>query len=166
MILYLARHAEAAPVDAGIQRDSDRPLTPRGEEDARTLGGTLLKLRADIGLIVTSPLVRAVQTAEEISRQLPNGPEVRRWDILAPGFRPRQLFNDLFALGESAQCLVVGHQPDLGMLLAYLLDVPVHGCVALPPGGAAKIIIGSGNPPADAHLEWLLTPQLMRALAV
>jgi phosphohistidine phosphatase len=165
MILYLVRHGEAVPSGGGILRDADRPLTGRGEEDARQLGRFLARNGSGVSAIVSSPLHRAQQTSSMIREALPGAPDVTVSENIAPGFRPRALFDELFRMGESATVICVGHQPDMGNFIAYLIDVPAHGAVAMPTGAIARVAVGGGNPPADAQLEWLLTPALLRGLA-
>lgn len=165
MILYLVRHGEALPVGGKILRDADRPLSGRGEEDARLLGRFLARTASGISAIVSSPLLRAQQTSGLIRESLAGSPEVTVSDTLAPGFRSRTLYEELLRKGEAATVVCVGHQPDLGNFIAYLIDVPAHGAMAMPTGAIARIAVGGGNPPADAQIEWLLTPALLRGLA-
>jgi phosphohistidine phosphatase len=166
MNIYLVRHGEAGPSGGTVLRDADRRLTSRGEDDARLIGRVLARAKSNVTVLLSSPLTRALQTAELIGSAFPGMPAVRPTENLSPGFRSRSLFDELVALGETADVVVVGHQPDLGNFIAYLMDVPAHGAVALPTGAAAKVVVGGGNPPADAHLEWLVTPSLLRGLGL
>jgi phosphohistidine phosphatase len=165
MILYLVRHAEALPAGGSILRDADRPLSGRGEEDARLLGRFLSRTAPVISAILSSPLLRAQQTSGLIRAAIGGAPAVTVSENIAPGFRSRTLYGELLTKGESATIVCVGHQPDLGNLIAYLIDVPAHGAVAMPTAAIARVVVEGGNPPADAQLEWLLTPALLRGLA-
>ena len=164
MNLYVVRHCEAAPVGAGVVRDADRPLSGRGEEDARALGRLLATVSPEISVILSSPLLRARRTAELISGAFGSPPTLRVSENLAPGFRPKSFLEEAARGGPDAAVLVVGHQPDMSHLIAYVIDVPAHGGIAFPAGAAAKLVLGTGNPPAEAHLEWLMPPLIARTL--
>lgn len=104
MRLHLCRHAEAAPGEP----DELRELTPLGVEQAQELGARLAELVDPPQLVVTSPLLRARQTAAEIGRAL--GAPVRLDEELAPGATVDSLLRALD--GEQGPVAVVGHQPD------------------------------------------------------
>jgi phosphohistidine phosphatase len=166
MNLTLVRHGEAVPVGGGVPGDADRPLTPRGEEDARLLGRFLARTGGGISALLSSPLLRARQTAELIRAALPGAPAVLVTENLAPGFRSRALYDEVARFGDAGNVVCVGHQPDMGNFLAYLIDVPAHGAVAMPTGAAARVVAGEGNPPAEAQLEWVVTPALLRGFGM
>jgi phosphohistidine phosphatase len=166
VILYLIRHGEALPSGGSILSDADRPLSGRGEEDARMLGRLLSRTAPAISAILSSPLLRAQQTSGLIREALAGVPAVTVSEHLAPGFRSRTLYEELLRNGESATIVCVGHQPDIGNFIAYLIDVPPHGAVAMPAGAIARVAVGGGNPPEDSQLEWLLTPALLRGLTL
>ena len=110
MRLYLVRHAKAAPGDP----DQLRPLTPEGREQARLLADRLADERPDA--IVTSPLLRARETADVLARAC--GLEAEPDERLAPGatsIDARQA-----AAGHGERVVLVGHQPDLGRIAAAL----------------------------------------------
>ncbi len=120
MRLLIVRHAEAAPGEP----DELRPLTPAGRERARALGQ---RLRADgfaPDAVVTSPLLRARETAAALDL---GEPAVD--DRLAPGASPDDLRDA--ATGRGATVLVVGHQPDCGRAVLELAGVEVP----FPPAG-------------------------------
>ena len=128
MRLYLVRHAKAAPGEP----DELRELTPAGEERARALG---MKLAADgvrPAVILTSPLLRARQTADELGRALATPVEID--ERLAPGATAEGVLEAVGGRGEVV--LTVGHQPDCGAIAAELTggpppDFPTAGVVAV-----------------------------------
>jgi phosphohistidine phosphatase len=130
--LYLVRHAKAAPGEP----DELRELTPAGEERAREVG---MKLAADgvrPDVILTSPLVRARQTADELGRAL--GTPVEVDERLAPGATAAGVREAVAGRGEVV--MTVGHQPDCGVIAAELTggpppDFPAAGVVAIELGG-------------------------------
>ena len=70
MNLYIARHAEALALGGTIVRDADRRLSPRGEDDAALMGRALARLDPDVDIIVTSPLVRSIETGEIVVSEI------------------------------------------------------------------------------------------------
>jgi phosphohistidine phosphatase len=110
--LVIVRHAEAASGEP----DELRPLTPEGRRTARALGQRL----ADEGLhpdaVLTSPLLRARETAQELAR--PAGLEAELDDWLAPGATPESVRAAAGGRGETV--IVVGHQPDCSRIAAAL----------------------------------------------
>ena len=116
MRLYLVRHADAA---AG-EPDELRPLTPRGRQQARELGARLAAEGAGGVAVLTSPLLRARETAEEIARALGTTPEAD--ERLGPGATATGVRAAVAAHGESV--VAVGHQPDCGRVAAELTGGP------------------------------------------
>jgi phosphohistidine phosphatase len=110
--LFLVRHAEAAPGEP----DDLRPLTPRGRDQARALAERLAadELRPDA--VLSSPLLRARETAEELARAL--GIRAEPDERLAPGATAGDV--RAAAVGRGDTVLVVGHQPDCGEIVAAL----------------------------------------------
>jgi phosphohistidine phosphatase len=117
--LVLVRHAEAAPGEP----DELRPLTPRGREQSRELVERLPRPDA----VLTSPLLRARETAALLAR--PHGLEAEPDERLAPGASDTDVLEAIEGRGETV--VVVGHQPDCGIVAARL----GAGEVRFPPGG-------------------------------
>ncbi len=163
MILYLTRHAEAAKVGGTITRDADRPLTDHGRDDARLMGAALSRLDPNIAAIITSPLVRAVQTGEIISQAVAGRPAVQTSNAIVPGFRPKRLLEEIIPLGAGKSLVAVGHQPDLSAFIAYLVADQSPAAVAMAPCAVAKLSIADDDPSSGAQLLWLLTPEVVRS---
>jgi phosphohistidine phosphatase SixA len=108
--LFLVRHAHAAPGDP----DSLRPLSSEGREQARALGERLAAASPDA--VVTSPLLRARETADAIARAA--GVQVRSDERLAPGAAADDVAAAVAGAGETV--VVVGHQPDCSEIAAAL----------------------------------------------
>jgi len=124
--LYLVRHAKAAPGDP----DELRPLTAEGREQARLLAGRLAAEQPEA--VVTSPLLRARETAELLARAC--GLQAEPDDRLAPGATPDEV--RATAAGRGERVVVVGHQPDLGRVVAALTGGTEP---PFPPAGMAVI---------------------------
>ncbi|MCL4290761.1 MAG: phosphohistidine phosphatase SixA [Thermoleophilia bacterium] len=119
MQVVLVRHAEAAPG----QPDELRPLTPHGREQARELGGRLRREGARIDLVLTSPLLRALETGRLVAREL--GASVRVAEELAPGATTDALVRAVRDAAPAGEAVVaVGHQPDCGRIAAALTGEP------------------------------------------
>ena len=128
MRLYLVRHAEAA---AG-NPDALRPLTANGRNQARALAARLRASGALPDAIVTSPLLRARETAALLAREL--GAEVVADEGLAPGATPETVARAVAGRGETV--VVVGHQPDCSRIAAALTGEPEP---PFPPAGSLAI---------------------------
>lgn len=164
MNLYIIRHCEAAPVGGPVKRDNDRPLTARGEEDARLMGEALAALDGSIGLFLTSPVTRALQTSQIVASQIPGAAAVTPSTNLSPGFRPKALLADLAAAPAGKNIVLVGHQPDLGELIALLIADNAPAAIAFSPGAAAGLSFDPARGAREATLHWLLTPESLRRL--
>jgi len=126
--LYLVRHAEAAPGDP----DELRQLTALGKAQARALGELLRDEGLQADAILTSPLLRARETGEELARQL--GTKAEPDERLAPGADAEHVRAAVEGRGENV--VAVGHQPDCGQIAAELAGGPEP---AFPAGGLVVI---------------------------
>lgn len=120
MVLYLLRHAEAENIAAS---DFQRRLTPKGEKQAARLGRFCNREGIIPEVILSSPVLRARQTAEGVASFLSEVPcHEAPW--AACGMSPEQALGELGAYAKFSSILLVGHQPDLGFLAAALLGLP------------------------------------------
>jgi phosphohistidine phosphatase len=134
MLVFLVRHAHAEKGDP----DELRPLSERGRHEARALAKQLAGHAARPSLVVTSPLLRARQTAEAIAGEA--GVELRVDERLAPGADAEQLRRAVE--NEPGPVAVVGHQPDCSEI-AFELTGRDPG---FPTGGVAEIELLDGGP--------------------
>lgn len=136
--LWLLRHGDAEPHDA--RPDPDRRLTERGERQARAAGQALVRLNANIGVVLTSPKLRALATAQLAAGAWDAEPEV--YEPLAEGFDGRDALEALARVDGDGRLLVVGHEPDLSQVVADLAG----GRIDLKKGGLAALRIeGAGG---------------------
>lgn len=139
MRVILVRHAEAVPEeDAGSDRD--RWLSMRGREMARGLARLLREQDVVPETIVASPLPRAVQTAELLAAGLDFLGSIEAWRCLEPGAQPRVAANQI--AGRGGIVMVVGHEPSISMLGAYLAGRP-----AFPTFRTAQACVLDGATP-------------------
>lgn len=121
MRIYLVRHGDAVPEDeAGSDRD--RWLSSKGREGARILGKLLREQKVEVDAILSSPLPRAVQTAELLANSLDYLGVIASRRCFEPAAQPRVAADELRIHGESV--LVVTHEPHISSLGAYLLGIP------------------------------------------
>jgi phosphohistidine phosphatase len=148
MKLYLLRHGKADWPDwpDWTGSDDERPLTAEGIDDMRLVGAGLKRLKIEPALILTSPLPRAVQTAEIAAKAL--GIPMKQAADLAPGFERRKLTPLLAA--NAGDLMLVGHEPDFSRLIRSLTG----GRVKLSRAAIACIETGDELP--DSRLLWLL----------
>ncbi len=159
--LYLLRHGIAVPHGDPAYRDDDRPLTPKGEARIRTLAKGLIKLGVEVDRVVTSPLPRAVRTAEIVTKGLDIADRLEVDDALRSGVSPESVRDWLDARPEDS-LMIVGHNPTFSDLLALLLGASVAATpFELGKGGLAALEAIS---PRSYQLKWLASPGLFRRL--
>lgn len=146
MQIYLVRHGDAVPEeDAGSDRD--RWLSARGREAARILGRLLREQRVEPDAIVCSPLPRAVQTAELLAATIDFLAPIVSLRSLEPAAQPRIAANAIANAGGSV--IVVGHEPSISSLGAFLLGRP-----SFPPFRTAQCCaIENGKPTFTARAD-------------
>jgi phosphohistidine phosphatase len=153
MELILLRHGKAQ--ETSKRGDDARELVAKGREQARRAGKLLLHAKALPELVLTSPLTRAKQTADEFceAAEMP-GPIVQGW--LACGMGPETALRELSGFSEFERVAIVGHEPDLSSLIEYLLGVSA-GSVRMKKGALACVSI---HPPARfGTLRYLIPPR-------
>lgn len=164
MKVIFLRHAEAEAAGAGAGGDEGRELTRQGRRDAKIAAVALQRLGEVVDVILTSPLVRARQTAEIAAKVL--GAEVREEESLTPSGDAKKLRARLQALGEDGQqnILVVGHNPSMEGMLSIYICGSTQAEIRLGKASAAGIelpLAGEGK----AQLEWLLKRKQLAMVA-
>lgn len=168
MEIYVIRHGIAEPLGTGVEfSDEKRSLTEEGRSRMRDVVKGLKKLGVQLDLIFTSPLVRAVQTAEILAGPLGiSKKEIHQTPALAPGALVEQLFAEIKNRAGAESIAVVGHQPDLGQLISRI--VQGDGCllsIQLKKGSICCINVSETVPVLRGELMWVLTPRQLRMLA-
>jgi len=163
--LYVMRHGLA--VNRGSVRfadDAQRPLEPEGKEKMREITEGLKRLGFDVDWIVSSPLVRAVETAEIVAASLPASGPVEVCDALRPGGSSEDVLAYLAKRPNRTRVLLVGHEPDLSDLAARLIGAGSHANLAFKKGGCCLIRFDEFPPRNPGQLVWWLTPRVLRKL--
>jgi phosphohistidine phosphatase len=167
MRLSLLRHGIAA--DRGrlkYENDSERPLTPKGERQMRRIAQGLQASGLSYDLILSSPYLRAKQTADIVAQALSAPEGVLLADALTPERNPRQLIEALRTdYHEQQDILVVGHEPYLSRLISTLLTGGPNLSVVLKRGGLCALDVESLRFGRCATLISLLVPRQLRRLA-
>ena len=167
MDLYILRHGIATERGtAGYERDFERPLTPDGEKKVRRISKAMLRLELMFDLIVSSPYVRARETAEIVAATLSLTKQLDFRDSLGADGDPRELIAELTKLKpEPNRLLLVGHEPSLSTIASLLISGSPKPCLVLKKAGFCKLTVESLRVGRCAQLEWLLTPRQMLLMA-
>jgi phosphohistidine phosphatase len=154
MELVLMRHGKAENFNP--EGDFQRALVEKGREQARRAARTLKAAGLLPEIVLTSPLIRARQTADEFCQtaNMP-GPVIQSW--LASGMAPETAMAELQAFGDFKRIAIVGHEPDFSILVEWVLGV-TGGGVEFKKGAIACLRI---TPPARfGNLAYLVPPKL------
>ena len=167
MNLYVLRHGIAVdPGSPEFPNDADRPLTPKGERKLQQITEAMLALELSFDLILSSPYVRARQTAEIVAEAFGARRKLEFSDALTPAGSPKKLIEFLNGLRPSPEdVLLSGHEPYLSGLISLLLSGAPGLSVVMKKGGLCKLGVEQLKPGRCARLEWLLTPKQMALMA-
>jgi phosphohistidine phosphatase len=166
MNLYLLRHGIAvAKDDPKITTDEERPLTKKGVKRMRKAAKGLRALKIDFDRILTSPLVRARETAEIVARAAKLEKRLEEIHELAPQTPVEELVSSLAAYRESENILLVGHEPLLSETASFLLTKEKSVRMQLKKGGVCCMEIATLPAESTAMLQWMMTPRQLRMLA-
>ena len=158
MKLYLVRHAIA---EAGIpnhEDDSLRPLTEKGREKMKKIANTLKTLDVEPDLIVSSPYLRASQTASILAKIFKYKEVIAYSDSLVPMSEPNDMIGEINEKYSVDELMLVGHEPNLSSLASYLLNGGFF--INLKKGGVICLSVDDLQNGRKAVLEWLITPKI------
>jgi len=164
MRLYLVRHGLAVDrTDPKCPSEAERHLTPEGVEKTKRVAEGMSALGISGDVFISSPYLRALQTAEIFADALGFPTEkILRTEALLPGANPEMLFRELVKLKEAKETFCFGHAPHLDEALAFALGVR-HAITALKKAGVACLDLEQVSPPA-ARIVWLCPPKILRRL--
>jgi phosphohistidine phosphatase len=163
MRLVLFRHGPAGVRDAARwPDDGKRPLTSKGVLKTRKAARGLAHTEKGISLVLTSPLVRAEQTAQLLREALGEKAKLVTLADLAPGGSNRAVIAHLAELPQSRSVALVGHEPGLGKLTALLaMGSGTTGEIKLKKAGAAALRFDGPARAGGGDLAWLLPRRLL-----
>ncbi len=160
--LYLLRHGPAVEPGTPGFADDERPLTADGRKKVRRVARGLARLRLEVDRIVTSPLPRALVTAEIVAEELDVEDLLARDDALLARASAESVRGWLAGRAEG-RLMLVGHNPWISELVGLLLTgrADVEVCELAKPG----LAVLSRQFDGSWRLEWLARPRLLRKLA-
>jgi phosphohistidine phosphatase len=163
--LYLLRHGPAMEREQFRGRDDSlRPLTPEGRTRMRDAARGMRVLGLSFDLILSSPYVRAHDTADLVAKIFTSRRYLKLTKLLTPEANPEELIRHLATLPRPHSVLLVGHEPHLSKLLAKLLGVRKPSPLKLRKGALCLLTIKRLRQGACARLEGLLTARHLARL--
>jgi phosphohistidine phosphatase len=167
MNLYFLRHAKAAARDSTqFPDDTLRPLIPEGEKRMRRGATAMREMELSFDLILSSPWLRAKQTAQIVADVLEAQKKLHFSDALKGDAAPELIIAELRATHRKLDSvLVVGHEPHLSSAISLLLlgneSLPFH----FRKGGLCKLTVDWQGKKPTAILDWALTPKQLNGMA-
>ncbi len=158
MELYIFRHGIAEDAVAG-QSDAERALTDLGKKKTAEVVRTARRGGVDPSLIISSPYLRAIQTARIAADEFGYRDEVLRTEALVPHGTPEDVWSELRDYGDERAILLAGHEPLLSQLVAWLLAAPALR-VDMKKAAMVRIDLESFGPAPQGTLRWMITPKL------
>ena len=167
MNLFLLRHGIAVEHGtAGYERDADRPLTPKGESRVGRIADAMEAMGLTFDLILSSPYVRARQTAEIVAEVLGLKKKLEFSESLTPDGDDQALVALLNKIApQPKSVLLVSHEPFLSGLVSKLTTGDGRIAIDFKKGGLCKLEVEVLRPGRCATLAWLLTPRQMGLMA-
>jgi len=159
MKLYLVRHAIAEDAN-GSEGDSLRPLTEKGREKMRRIADGIKELGVFPDLIVSSPYIRASQTASVLAKELGYKEEIAYSDFLMPMAEPDDMIGEINEKFSVEELMLVGHEPNLSSLASVLLAGTPNLSINFKKGGVCCLSVDDLHYDRIATLEWLVTPKI------
>jgi phosphohistidine phosphatase len=160
MNLYLMRHADAGLPRGNPALDAKRALIKDGKEQCMLMGRLLGTLKVQVDVIVSSPLKRALQTAQFVGTELGYDAKVEIHPALAPGASYADFQQMLATYADREDVLVVGHNPNLFQFLGRVITGNGGAGVRMRKGSVARIDMDK-HPPL---LQWLIDPRMARSI--
>ena len=160
--LYLIRHAVAEERGDEWPDDAKRPLSDDGASRMRKAARGLDRLGVTLDVVVTSPLVRAKQTAELVAAAMNPRPPIATAESLAPGGTYQEVVTDLEKQSRRTRIAIVGHEPGIGEFAARLIGS--RHSLEFKKGAVCRIDVDALPPSGPGDMRWLLTPKILRSI--
>jgi phosphohistidine phosphatase len=160
--LYLIRHGIAEERGEAWPDDTKRPLTDRGIARLKKEARALARLGVTLDVVLTSPLVRARQTADAVASTFDPRPPIVAIESLSPGGTYQALLGDLERQTRRSRMALVGHEPSLGELAARMIGS--RHPLEFKKGAVCRIDFGTIPPAGPGALRWFITPKILRTL--
>ena len=161
MEIYFLRHANAGEQKLNPAKDEQRPLDKLGIEQSHVVGRALAALKLKLDAIISSPLVRAHQTASIVADEIGHREAIITNNALRPDSTYQQFEQLLAHYGDKEAILIVGHRPSQTEFLNRLVAGGDAGPIDFKKGAIARVDREGSQP---AVLKWLMPPKLVRAI--
>lgn len=162
MKLYLLRHGDAGEAGDPKVKDSERALTPKGIQRTKQLAEALGQMEISFDVILSSPLVRARETAEIIARGLKFAGKVELTEALTPFGSMENTVHQLSTLRPVPKnVLLVGHEPYLSGFISLLCTGGPGLWLEMKKGALCRLEVLAPTCGKCATLEWLLPPRVV-----
>ena len=159
MEIYILRHAAAEEATRNM-KDSDRALTAEGVVKLQSVLKRARAIGVEPPVILTSPYRRARETADIAARSLNAKAALLETRALTPESSPEAVWEEIRAHKTGAQLMVVGHEPLLSSVYAYLLGAPGVQ-IDVKKSGLGRVDVDRFNGQPRGVLRWLLYPKLV-----
>lgn len=162
MEIYVVRHGIAIDrEDPKCPADPERYLTQEGIEKTKRVAAAVAAMDVSADSFLSSPYVRAMQTAEIFADALDYAKQkIRQTDLLLPGAEPTMFFRELAKDKHTGTLFIFGHAPQLNEIIATALGSK-HHITSLKKAGIALLEMKRVSPP-NGQLLWLATPKILR----
>ena len=165
MDIVVVRHGVALDREEAAESaisDAERPLTAKGRRRMKAAAKGLAKLAEGADLVLSSPLVRAVQTAKIVRRAFDDDIGYAETDALLPDAEPGELVRVLSEGPPIPAAVIVGHEPHLGRWVGWCLAGQAAALVELGKGGACLVRFDEAPVAGKGQIVWLLSSALLR----
>lgn len=162
MNIYVMRHGIASePTDPSLEGDRQRPLTDDGRKKIEQIAGKLKKLGVMPDLILSSPYMRAEQTAFILAKEFGLIQNLKYSDLLVPDGESEAIISEIVAKYMVDDLFIVGHEPCLGLLISGLVVGNPILAINIKKGGVCCLLADNLRLDRSAAIEWLITPSFL-----
>ena len=162
MKLYILRHGDAAEHGDPRYKEDERPLTPKGIQRTKQLAHALRLMEISFDAVLSSPLVRARQTAEIAARGLKIERKIDLTENLSPSGSMSKLVTEISIIRPMPESvLLVGHEPYLSGFISLLCVGGPNLAVKLKKGALCRLEVEDLHCGKCAELDWLLQPRII-----
>lgn len=162
MDIYILRHGKASERLSNVKSDAKRKLTEVGKTELEEIVKGLKKFNISFDFIISSPLTRALETAQIVAKKIGNKNRIIIWDELKPEASVIEIQKKLSTLNVNAKILLVGHDPHLTNLIASIISIDCNVNVLLKKGGFAHLRVTNSKSKFVGSLRSLLTPKQLK----
>ncbi len=161
MDLYVLRHGKAEQFPSAGKTDTYRALTRQGKDEIHQIAAWMLKQGCRFDLIASSPLKRAIETADIVAETYGLEKNLLVWQELSPGMDFDRLMGQIGSCSNVSSLLIIGHEPSLSSCISCIISQKGQASVQMKKGGLARIRNFTPSP-VFGELVWLIPPRFMR----